>query len=69
MLSELLAYPGDTIKRKLMMQSLKKTKAYTGIYDCFVKTVEREGYKGLWRGAYSNFIRSLGSSLCLILYD
>ena len=36
--SELLSYPGDTVKRKIMMQSLKKHKQYTGVIDCFSKT-------------------------------
>lgn len=67
--SEFLAYPGDTIKRKMMMQSLKAVKEYNGVIDCFQKTYKNEGLNGLWRGAYSNILRSIGSSLCLILYD
>lgn len=42
---------------------------YKGIIDCFRKTYKRDGLHGLWRGAYSNMIRSVGSSLCLVLYD
>jgi solute carrier family 25 (adenine nucleotide translocator) protein 4/5/6/31 len=67
--SEFLSYPGDTVKRKIMMQSLKKQKEYNGIVDCFSKTYKNEGLNGLWKGAYSNILRSVGSSLCLVLYD
>lgn len=35
--SETLAYPADTVKRKLMMQSLKVVKEYDGVIDCFGK--------------------------------
>lgn len=69
MFSELVSYPGDTIKRKLMMQSLKAVKEYNGIMDCVRKTIKHEGVVGLWSGAYTNAVRSIGSSLCLVLYD
>lgn len=69
MLSELIAYPGDTIKRKMMMQSLKSVKQFEGVLDCFKKIYKAEGLAGFWRGAYTNAIRSIGSSLCLVLYD
>lgn len=64
-----MSYPGDTIKRKLMMQSLKAVKEYNGIMDCVRKTIKHEGVVGLWSGAYTNAVRSIGSSLCLVLYD
>lgn len=69
MFSELVSYPGDTVKRKLMMQSLKAVKEYDGAIDCFRKTYRNEGLPGLWSGAYTNALRSVGSSLCLVLYD
>jgi solute carrier family 25 (adenine nucleotide translocator) protein 4/5/6/31 len=39
------------------------------VIDCFKKTYKNEGLEGFWKGAYSNILRSVGSSLCLILYD
>ena len=68
-LAEQLAYPGDTIKRKLFMQACKKEKEYSGIIDCFVKVYKTQGLNGLWKGAASNILRGVGSSLCLIFYD
>lgn len=68
-ISEAISYPGDTVKRKLMMQSMKHTKEYDGTIDCFRKVYRAEGLAGLWRGAFTNMFRSIGSSLCLVLYD
>lgn len=68
-IAEQLAYPGDTIKRKLFMQACKQSKEYSGAIDCFVKVYKQQGLNGLWKGSYSNILRGVGSSLCLILYD
>lgn len=68
-LAEQLSYPGDTVKRKMFMQAAKETKEYNGMIDCFVKVYRKDGLHGLWKGAYSNILRGVGSSLCLILYD
>lgn len=67
--AEQISYPGDTVKRKLFMQACKAEKEYDGIIDCFRKVYRSEGMHGLFRGAYSNIMRGVGSSLCLIFYD
>ena len=67
--SETLAYPGDTIKRKMMMQSCKAQKQYANSVDCILKTYRDVGFLGFWRGSMSNIIRSVGSSLCLVMYE
>lgn len=53
----------------MMMQSLKAVKEFDGVWDCCKKIYKAEGLAGFWRGAYTNAIRSIGSSLCLVLYD
>jgi solute carrier family 25 (adenine nucleotide translocator) protein 4/5/6/31 len=53
----------------MMTQSLKTVKEYSGTLDCFGKIYRAEGLAGYWKGAYTNAIRSIGSSLCLVLYD
>jgi solute carrier family 25 (adenine nucleotide translocator) protein 4/5/6/31 len=68
-IAEQLAYPGDTIKRKLFMQACRHTKEYSGAMDCLLKVYKKDGINGLWKGSYSNILRGVGSSLCLILYD
>ena len=42
---------------------------YKNAFDCFLKIYKSEGIIGLMRGNVSNLYRSLGSSLCLVLYD
>jgi len=67
--SETIAYPTDTVKRMLMMQSSRKDVMYTGVIDCCRKVYQKEGLKGFWKGNLSNMMRSFGSSICLVLYD
>ena len=69
--SGLVAYPLDTIRRRMMMQS-GKTGAeiqYTGTLDCFSKMLKEEGIGGFYKGSLSNIYRGLGASLVLVLYD
>lgn len=51
------------------MQACKATREYSGMVDCFIKVYKKDGLHGLWKGAYSNILRGIGSSLCLIIYD
>jgi len=37
--------------------------------DCFNKILRKEGFKALFHGAYSNFVRSIASALVLVIYD
>jgi len=67
--SETIAYPTDTVKRMLMMQSNRKDVMYNGVVDCCRKVYQKEGLKGFWKGNLSNMMRSFGSSICLVLYD
>jgi len=67
--SETIAYPTDTVKRMLMLQSTRKEVMYTGIVDCVKKLYQKEGLAGFWKGNLSNMMRSAGSSICLVLYD
>ncbi|GMY34200.1 mitochondrial arginine transporter BAC2-like [Fagus crenata] len=43
-------YPLDVIKTRLQAQSLSSLQKYTGIVDCFRRSVKEEGYHVLWRG-------------------
>ncbi|XP_074285314.1 mitochondrial arginine transporter BAC2 [Silene latifolia] len=42
-------YPLDVVKTRLQAQTRSSTK-YNGIIDCFRKSVEKDGYRVLWRG-------------------
>lgn len=67
--SETFAYPTDTVKRRLMMQSGKVGKQYSGWMDCTLKIARNEGLGAFFTGNLTNVYRSFGSSLCLVLYD
>lgn len=68
-LSGIISYPLDTVRRRLMMQSGRKDKLYTGTIDCFRKIAEKEGTKAFFKGAASNVIRGTGGALVLVLYS
>lgn len=69
--SSLMAYPFDTFRRRLMMQSGRKAEEiqYKNTFDCAKKILKQEGFKGWYKGAYMNSIRAIASALVLVLYD
>ena len=67
--SEILAYPFDTVRRRLMMQSGSTEVIYSGTVDCAKKILSKEGFNGFFKGNLSNIWRSVGSSLVLVFYD
>jgi solute carrier family 25 (adenine nucleotide translocator) protein 4/5/6/31 len=54
-----------------MMESGKAAdqRVYKGTLDCGSKILGTEGVTGFFKGNLSNFWRSIGSSLVLVLYD
>lgn len=69
--AEIFAYPFDTVRRRLMMQSgLKEEELlYKGSVDCVKKIWTNEGGTAFFKGAFSNMVRGVGSALVLVLYD
>jgi solute carrier family 25 (mitochondrial adenine nucleotide translocator), member 4/5/6/31 len=69
--SGIISYPLDTVRRRLMMQSGRKGGEiqYTGTMDCFVKIAKNEGTKAFFKGAGSNVLRGTGGALVLVFYD
>ena len=67
--SESLSYPLDTIRRRMMLQSGRAVKEYSSSIDCFQKIVKNEGASAFFKGNFSNIVRSIGSSLVLVMYD
>jgi len=67
--SETVSYPTDTIKRKLMLQAAKKEIQYKNAMDCIRKVWAKEGFNGFMKGNFTNILRGIGSSMCLVLYD
>lgn len=68
-LSGLASYPLDTVRRRLMMQSGRAKKAYTGTFDCMRKIYIEKGLRAFYKGALSNIFRGTGGALVLVLYE
>jgi len=63
--TSLISLPADNIKVKLQKQ-LKNEKMYSGIWDCLVKSIQREGLLRLWVGFPIYLIRGAPHSFILI---
>jgi len=65
-----VAYPFDTVRRRLMMMSGESgEKMYSGTMDCWRKILKDEGMKGMFKGNATNVLRSIGCALVLVGYD
>lgn len=71
MSSETVAYPLDTVRRRMMMQSGRRTEdmVYKNAADCYAKIWKNEGPKAFFKGNVSNIVRGVGSALVLVFYD
>ena len=67
--SGIISYPLDTVRRRLMMQSGRKDILYKGTMNCFSVIAREEGIKAFFKGAGSNIIRGTGGAIVLVLYD
>ena len=47
----------------------KEQRMYKGTFDCGSRILAAEGVTGFFKGNLSNFWRSIGSSIVLVLYD
>lgn len=65
----MIAYPLDTVRRRMMLQSGKAEKKYKNTLDCFAKIFKEEKLGGFFKGAGSNILRGAGGALVLVLYD
>ncbi|CAI2376208.1 unnamed protein product [Moneuplotes crassus] len=64
-----IAYPLDTIRRRLMMQSGVKNKMYHSTYEYLCQIHAKEGILGFFKGGASNTLRSIGGALALVFYS
>jgi hypothetical protein len=65
LLTAFISLPVDNIKVKLQKQD-NHDNFYKGIFDCFIKTVKREGVLRLWVGLPIYFIRGTPHSFILL---
>jgi len=67
----LAAYPIDTVRRRMMMQSGSAAQGvrYTSSMHAFGYIMKNEGVSAFFRGAGSNILRGLGGTLVLVGFD
>lgn len=64
-----VSYPLDTVRRRLMMDSGRAEKMYTGTANCFQRILADEGAKAFFKGSLSNVLRGTGGALVLVFYS
>lgn len=67
--SETIVYPFDTVRRRMMMNSGEGVPIYKTTSECWRRVYTEEGFSGFYKGNLSNMMRSVSSSLVLVLYD
>jgi len=67
--SQSVAYPFDTVRRRMMMQNTQGESLYKNTFDCWRRIYGSEGLRGFYPGLSVNAFRSVGSALMLTLYD
>ena len=63
------AYPVDTVRRRLMMQSGASKVEFDGAASAVRHIYQKEGVGGFFRGCMANNVRAIASALVLVLYD
>lgn len=63
-----LAYPIDTIRRRMMMKSGEAVK-YNGSLDCAQQILKNEGFTSFFKGAGANILRACAGAGVLALTD
>jgi len=66
--SGLMSYPIDTVRRRMMMTAGTGTK-YNGSLDCFAQVVKNEGFMSLMKGAGANVLRGVAGAGVLAGFD
>lgn len=66
--SELMAYPIDTVRRRMMMTSGEKVK-YRGAIHATASIIKQEGAMALMRGAGANIVRGVAGAGVLAGFD
>ena len=65
------AYPIDTVRKRISLQSNGDIKEYANAFDCAWKVWKKEGLKPFFAGNCASImsIRTIFMSLALVLYD
>jgi len=74
MCGQTVAYPFDTVRRNLQVQSMKVRKGeplpYKGMIDCFRTIVRRDGVTALYSGLWPNYLKCVPSvSISFVTFE
>jgi len=69
LVAAMFSYPLDTVRRRLMMQSGRKVRDYSGALDCARKIYATEGSHAFFSGFFVNAVRGVGAALVLAIYN
>ena len=64
-----ITYPLDTIMNRLIMQTGRQDKMYTGLINCYNVISKNEGMRGFYKGFSIKIISGIGSAFVLLTYD
>eukprot|EP00922_Rhytidocystis_sp_ex-Travisia-forbesii_P006053 GHVS01008781.1.p1 GENE.GHVS01008781.1~~GHVS01008781.1.p1 ORF type:complete len:389 (+),score=67.54 GHVS01008781.1:113-1168(+) len=65
----IIAYPFDTVRRRMMMQAGRSDILYSSTWHCWRKIAVQEGGLAFFKGCFSNILRGTGGAIVLVLYD
>uniref|UniRef100_A0A914HQ74 ADP/ATP translocase n=1 Tax=Globodera rostochiensis TaxID=31243 RepID=A0A914HQ74_GLORO len=66
--SSLVCYPLDTVRRRLMLEAGREYKQYSTQWQCWSTVCRTEGVRALYKGALSNSLRCTSGALILAIY-
>ena len=58
----LVAYPLDTVRRRMMMTSGAEGVKYKGPIDCMYRVIVNEGFVSLMKGSAANILRGMAGA-------
>ena len=66
---ELITYPFAVLMKRMMIQVANQEKLFKSPLDCLKFTLEREGFKGLYRGYLLSLIITFNRFIMLIYFE
>ncbi|KAL6135983.1 hypothetical protein ACLB2K_068207 [Fragaria x ananassa] len=63
-------YPLQVVRTRMQAQRINKDSAYEGMADVFRRTLQHEGFRGLYKGIFSNLLKVVPSaSITYMVYE